>query len=215
MLARLCCKVTLEPNKSMFSVATCKAIHDLDPSVTTRKRAAIRRRVYSVPYPNYLWHLDTNHKLIRWRFVTHHCIDCFSCLITFCHCSTNNKTETVFLSFNEVIHMYGRPQWVCSDHGGENVLVWRDMTSAWGEDAGSVIIRSRYLISFQVRILWPRKGGCSWPSERDRPILSSLSTYGDWRRISQSLFLLITITRFWRKLNSSPIDEPGNWCVKG
>ena len=123
-----------------------KAIHDLDPSVTTRKRPAIRRRVYSVPYPNYLWHLDTNHKLIRWRFVTHHSIDCFSCLITFCRCSTNNKTETVLLSFNEVIRMYGRPQWVCSDHGGENVLVWRDMTSAWGEDAGSVIIRSRYLI---------------------------------------------------------------------
>ena len=48
----------------------CKAIHDLDPSKTTRKRPATRRRVYSVPYPNYLWHLNTNHKLIRWRFVT-------------------------------------------------------------------------------------------------------------------------------------------------
>ena len=80
-----------------------KAIRDLDPSMTTRKRPAMRRRVYSVPYPNYLWHLDTNHKLIRWRFVTHHCIDCFSCLITFCHCSTNNKSETVLLSFNEAI----------------------------------------------------------------------------------------------------------------
>ena len=80
-----------------------KAIHDLDPSITTRKRPAIRRRVHSVPYPNYLWHLDTNHKLIRWRFVTHHCIDCFSRLITFCHCSTNNKSETVLLSFNEAI----------------------------------------------------------------------------------------------------------------
>lgn len=52
-----------------------KAIHDLDPSVTSRKRPAIRRRVYSVPYPNYLWHLDGNHKFIRWRFVVHHCID--------------------------------------------------------------------------------------------------------------------------------------------
>ena len=42
-----------------------EAIHDLDPSVTTRKSPAIRRRVYAVPYPNYLWHLDGNHKLIR------------------------------------------------------------------------------------------------------------------------------------------------------
>lgn len=38
-----------------------KAIHDLDPSATTWKRLAIQRRVYSVPYPNYLWHLDSNH----------------------------------------------------------------------------------------------------------------------------------------------------------
>ena len=68
-----------------------KAIHDLDPSVTTRKRPAIWRRVYSVPYPNYLWHLDGNHKLIRWRFVIHHYIDGFSRLITFCRCSTNNR----------------------------------------------------------------------------------------------------------------------------
>ena len=119
-----------------------KAIHDLDPSVTTRKRPAIRRRVYSVPYPNYLWHLDGNHKLIRWRFVIHHCIDGFSRLITFCRCSTNNKSETVLLSFNEAVRRYGRPQRIRSDHGGENVLVWRDMTLAWGEDARSVIVGS-------------------------------------------------------------------------
>ena len=119
-----------------------KAIHDLDPSVTSRKRPAIRRRVYSVPYLNYLWHLDGNHKLIRWRFVVHHCIDGFSRLITFCRCSTNNKSETVFSSFNEAVRKYGRPQRIRSDHGEENVLVWRDMTSAWGEEARSVIVGS-------------------------------------------------------------------------
>lgn len=119
-----------------------KAIHDLDPAVTSHKRPAIRRRVYSVPYPNYLWHLDGNHKLIRWRFVVHHCIDGYSRLITFCRCSTNNKSETVLSSFNEAVRKYGRPQRIRSDHGGENVLVWRDMTSAWGEEARSVIVGS-------------------------------------------------------------------------
>lgn len=55
-----------------------KAVHDLDPSVSARKRPAIRRRVYSVPCPNYIWHIDGNHKMIRWRFVVHHAIDGFS-----------------------------------------------------------------------------------------------------------------------------------------
>lgn len=119
-----------------------KAIHDLDPSVTSRKRPAIQRRVYSVPYPNYLWHLDGNHKLIRWRFVVHHCIDGFSHLITFCRCSTNNKAETVLSSYNEAVRKYGRPRRIRSDHGGENVLVWRDMNSAWGEDTRPVIVGS-------------------------------------------------------------------------
>ena len=118
-----------------------KAIHDLDPSVTSRKRPAIQRRVYSVPYPNYLWHLDGNHKLIRWRFVVHHCIDGFSRLITFCRCSANNKAETVLSSY-EAVRKYGRPRRIRSDHVGENVLVWRDMNSAWGEDTRPVIVGS-------------------------------------------------------------------------
>ena len=107
-----------------------KAIQDLDPSVTSRKRPAIQRRVYSVPYPNYLWHLDGNHKLMRWRFVVHQCIDGFSRLITFCRCSTNSKVETVLSSYKEAVRKYGRPRRIRSDHGGENVLVWRDMNSA-------------------------------------------------------------------------------------
>ena len=46
------------------------AIHQSDPIGTeARRRPPIRRRVYSVPCPNYLWHIDGNHKLIRWRMV--------------------------------------------------------------------------------------------------------------------------------------------------
>ena len=74
--------------------------------------------------------------------MVHHCIDGYSRLITFCRCSTNNKSETVLSSFNEAVRRYGRPQRIRSDHGGENVLVWRDMTSAWGEEARSVIVGS-------------------------------------------------------------------------
>ena len=43
------------------------AIHQSDPIGTeARRRPPIRRRVYSVPCPNYLWHIDGNHTLIRW-----------------------------------------------------------------------------------------------------------------------------------------------------
>ncbi|KAJ7764735.1 hypothetical protein B0H16DRAFT_1219359, partial [Mycena metata] len=31
----------------------------------------IRRRTYSVPRPNYLWHCDGHHKLIWWGIVLH------------------------------------------------------------------------------------------------------------------------------------------------
>ena len=34
----------------------------------------VNRRHYSVPGPLYLWHLDGNHKLIRWGFVIHGCV---------------------------------------------------------------------------------------------------------------------------------------------
>ena len=119
-----------------------KAIHDIDPSVTRRKRPPINRRVYDVPCPNYLWHIDGNHKMVRWRFVIHHGIDGFSRLVTFCRCSDNNKAATFFFQFQTAVSKYGRPICVRTDHGGENVDIWRDMTAFWGDDARPVIVGS-------------------------------------------------------------------------
>ena len=49
-----------------------QSIHRVDhANVIARRRCTIRRRVYSVPHPNYMWHLDGHHKMIRWRFVVH------------------------------------------------------------------------------------------------------------------------------------------------
>lgn len=36
-----------------------------------RNRMAINRREYQVPRPNFLWHWDGNHKLIRWGIPLH------------------------------------------------------------------------------------------------------------------------------------------------
>ncbi|CAJ0837896.1 11641_t:CDS:2 [Entrophospora sp. SA101] len=54
----------------------------------------IPRRVYHVAGPNSLWHIDGNHKLIKWKFVIHGGIDGFTQMITFLHCSSNNRSKT-------------------------------------------------------------------------------------------------------------------------
>ena len=119
------------------------AIHHLDPlGPTEHRRPPIRRWVYSVPCPNYIWHIDGNHKLIRWRLVVHHGIDGFSRLVVFANCSDNNRSETVLPPYQEGIRKYGRPYRVRTDHGGENVLIWRDMVAAWGEEAKPVLVGS-------------------------------------------------------------------------
>ena len=75
----------------------------VDPiNVYMRRARVIKRRCYSVPGPNALWHISGNHSLIRWRFVIHGGIDGFSRFITYLHCSTNNQGWVVqkLVNFN-------------------------------------------------------------------------------------------------------------------
>ena len=58
--------------------------------VNSRRRVAVQRRVYSVPTPNCLWHIDGLHCLIRWCIVLHGGIDGFSRRIVYLHASDNN-----------------------------------------------------------------------------------------------------------------------------
>ncbi|ROI16569.1 hypothetical protein DPX16_22546 [Anabarilius grahami] len=61
----------------------------MDPAGTLiRRRRLIRRRVYNVRGSNHLWHIDSNHKLIAWRFVLHGCIDGFSRTVIYLRCAT-------------------------------------------------------------------------------------------------------------------------------
>ena len=103
----------------------------------TRWTSIIPRRTYRVAGSNALWHIDGNHKLIRWKFVTHAGIDGYSRIITFIHCSGNNKSTTVFTHFKGGCDTFGTPSRVRADHGGENIMIQRFMNSYRGEGRGS------------------------------------------------------------------------------
>ncbi|RXN38427.1 hypothetical protein ROHU_001117 [Labeo rohita] len=93
--------------------------------VTTRR---LHRRIYEVAGPNSLWHLDGNHKLIRWRIVIHGGIDGYSRLVVFLKASDNNRSNTVFDSFVDAIGKHGLPSRVRCDNG-EVVLLFVAVTS--------------------------------------------------------------------------------------
>uniref|UniRef100_A0A3Q2PM94 Integrase catalytic domain-containing protein n=1 Tax=Fundulus heteroclitus TaxID=8078 RepID=A0A3Q2PM94_FUNHE len=106
-------------------------------SMRTVQLHTARRRRYSVPAPNSLWHIDGNHKLIRWRFVVHGGIDGFSRLIVYLKAATNNRASTVCKCFLEAVGLYGVPSRVRSDKGGENVQVAHFMVSTRGPNRNS------------------------------------------------------------------------------
>lgn len=76
------------------------SIHRIDDAgCKQRKTGRLKRRIYNVMAPNHLWHIDSNHKLVRWRFIILGGIDGFSRLIMFLHCRDNNTATTVLNSF--------------------------------------------------------------------------------------------------------------------
>ena len=119
------------------------AIHNVDHENTILRRAhTIRRRVYAVSRPNTVWHVDGNHKLIRWKLVVHASVDGFSRVITFMKCSNNNRAETVLECFLDAISVLGCPLRVRTNNGGENVDIWRLMLFVNNYNPSSVITGS-------------------------------------------------------------------------
>lgn len=110
-----------------------KLMRELDPD-GTRLRASVmrKRRVYKVPFPNSLWHIDGQHKLIRWKFVIHGGVDGYSRACVFMHASDNNRAETVEALFLNATEQWGWPQRVRVDYGKENNGIWKQMINIRG-----------------------------------------------------------------------------------
>uniref|UniRef100_A0A3Q3H2N7 Integrase catalytic domain-containing protein n=1 Tax=Kryptolebias marmoratus TaxID=37003 RepID=A0A3Q3H2N7_KRYMA len=128
----------------------------LDPEAILMRRLSIqtaRRRQYSVPAPNSLWHIDGNHKLIRWRIVVHGGVDGFSRLIVYLDASTNNRALTVLHSFISAVGQYDVPSRVRSDKGGENVMIAQFMVQTNGVNRNSHMT-GRSVHNQRIERLW-------------------------------------------------------------
>ncbi|XP_031343056.1 uncharacterized protein LOC116170691 [Photinus pyralis] len=100
---------------------------------------SIKRRVYKVPTPNSLWHMDAHMKLSRWGLVTHGCIDGYFRVIIYVQCESSITASTVLKLFIPAVKKYGLPSRVRSDHGFENLFVAILMNSLRGLRRGSHI----------------------------------------------------------------------------
>ena len=113
-----------------------------EPLVRLRRRMTIQRRVYSVPSPNFLWHIDGLHCLIRWRIVIHGGIDGYSRRIVYLHASDNNRAATVEVLFRQAVTECGWPARIRCDRGGENIDVARAMLQTRGIGQQRVLVGS-------------------------------------------------------------------------
>eukprot|EP00111_Clytia_hemisphaerica_P023888 TCONS_00070358-protein len=116
-----------------------ESIHRVDP-INTIKRWLQKnpRWVYSVPGPNSLWHNDGLHKLIKFGFVIHACIDGFSRMVTSLHCATNNYASTALQGFLTGVSKFGIPARVRGDRGGENVRILEYMRQNQGYEGAYI-----------------------------------------------------------------------------
>ena len=97
-------------------------LRELDPEgVMARKKHKLRRRVYCVPGPNFLWHADGYDKLKPFGFSIHGCFDGFSRRLIWLEVASSNKQPEIIAKFylDAVKQIGGVPSRIRSDDGTE------------------------------------------------------------------------------------------------
>lgn len=134
------------------------SLRRVDPVGTLARQIwqSVARFQYWVPRPIYLWHFDGHHKLIRWRFVIHGCIDGFSRRIMYLFAATNNRAETVLYAFMNACRQLGLPEKVRCDKGKENVQVAAFMFQAHRvtNNQNNIVMAGRSVHNQRIERLW-------------------------------------------------------------
>ena len=130
------------------------SIHRVDEGgIEARTRRRLKRRTYNVKGPNHLWHIDTNHKLIRWYVIIFGAIDGFSRLPVSLECIDNNKASTILSCFLKGVNTNGMPSKVRSDQGRENVSITDFMIEHCGAGRESMLT-NKSMHNQRIERLW-------------------------------------------------------------
>jgi len=101
-------------------------LREVDPEgVQARKKKRLRRRIYSVPGPDHLWHIDGYDKLKPYGFSIHGCIDGFSRRLIWLEVCPSNKNPRVIAKFfiDAAKQLRGIPLRIRCDDGTENSII--------------------------------------------------------------------------------------------
>ena len=85
-------------------------------------------------------HIDSNHKLIAWRFFIHGCIDGASRAIIYVKVANNNRADTVLEYFKLGVESFNLPSRVRGDRGMENIDVANYKITSHDTERGSFIV---------------------------------------------------------------------------
>lgn len=131
---------------------------------TMRKISRIKK--YDAHGPHFLWHMDGCHKIIRWGFVIHACIDGYSRKVVYNRCADNNKHHNQLNLLKQAATQYGFPSHLRMDKGGENVSVaWLCLKIRGGNRSSFMALSSKNNV--KIERYWRDNTRCALDHYRD------------------------------------------------
>ena len=107
--------------------------------IQSRMKGRLKRRVYNIKGANHLWHINTNHKPVKWYLIIFEATDGYSRLLLSLECISKNKTPTVLACFLKGLHTCGLSRRVRSDKGRKKFLVVNYIIKKRDPGRGSMI----------------------------------------------------------------------------